>query len=489
MRCVLLLTAALLLPLVASGCGEVPEAQYSLSDDTLKLISEARSGMRITVEQADGSSERVELDGVENWLFNLFGTPESPVAWQRLPIDYGGVAGEVAAVTEGDPSSFTATFTDPPLEVEPGTFLQWVTPGDDLIVSTVSEWDPVSQVLSLTAELDSPPEAGTQFVLQPADQLAFGRKLYMTHCMHCHGVAGDGNGPTAKYLNPRPRDYRQGIFKFTSLKQKVRASRDDLRRVIQYGIPGTYMPSFMLLSEKEFSAIVEYVRFLSMRGEMEKAMTGLLAGDYSREAVADVKGEERDEMLAALAEYLGGGFREELSEEATVLAESWQEVEEPDAAIQPTVARVEDSAESRLRGRALYLGKKLDCKGCHGVTGEGNGPQTIAYQEIPGSQPAQKYPAPGLYDAWNQPIMPRDLTQGIYRGGRRPLDLYRRVHSGVKGTPMAGFANALTEKDIWDVVNYVMSIPFEGQQPAAEVSDSEQVASGKTQHGTSGSDR
>src|SRR5436190_13185124 len=36
-------------------------------------------------------------------------------------------------------------------------------------------------------------------------RLKQGRNLYMTHCVHCHGVAGDGNGPTAKFLNPLPR--------------------------------------------------------------------------------------------------------------------------------------------------------------------------------------------------------------------------------------------------------------------------------------------
>src|SRR5262245_2338944 len=41
-------------------------------------------------------------------------------------------------------------------------------------------------------------------------KLLAGRNLYMQHCIHCHGVTGDGNGPTAKFLNPRPRDYRLG---------------------------------------------------------------------------------------------------------------------------------------------------------------------------------------------------------------------------------------------------------------------------------------
>ena len=40
--------------------------------------------------------------------------------------------------------------------------------------------------------------------------------LYRQHCAHCHGITGDGAGPTAAFLNPYPRDYRAGKFKFRS---------------------------------------------------------------------------------------------------------------------------------------------------------------------------------------------------------------------------------------------------------------------------------
>ena len=38
--------------------------------------------------------------------------------------------------------------------------------------------------------------------------------LYRKHCAHCHGITGDGAGPTAGMLNPYPRDFRLGKFKF-----------------------------------------------------------------------------------------------------------------------------------------------------------------------------------------------------------------------------------------------------------------------------------
>ena len=74
-------------------------------------------------------------------------------------------------------------------------------------------------------------------------------------------------------------------------------------------------------------------------------------------------------------------------------------------------------------------------------------------------------------------IMPRNLRLGTYRGGRRPLDIYRRVFSGIYGSPMPaqgaaeGIAGdevaddaaggSISRQEIWDVVNYVLSLPYE----------------------------
>ena len=43
-----------------------------------------------------------------------------------------------------------------------------------------------------------------------------GHAIYQRNCLHCHGATGDGLGVTAPFLFPRPRDFRRGIYKFTS---------------------------------------------------------------------------------------------------------------------------------------------------------------------------------------------------------------------------------------------------------------------------------
>jgi hypothetical protein len=66
-----------------------------------------------------------------------------------------------------------------------------------------------------------------------------------------------------------------------------------------------------------------------------------------------------------------------------------------------------------------------------------------------------------------QQVPPRNLRLGIYRFGRRPVDTYRRIFAGINGTPMpqggadASNPSGMTSEEIWHIVNYVRSLPYE----------------------------
>lgn len=112
--------------------------------------------------------------------------------------------------------------------------------------------------------------------------------LFRQHCAHCHGVSGDGAGPTAAFLNPFPRDYRQGAFKFKSTERNAKPTNEDLKRILHEGIPGTAMPSFLLLPNDEIEALVEYVKYLSVRGQTETNMAiDLFANDEDIESTKE----------------------------------------------------------------------------------------------------------------------------------------------------------------------------------------------------------
>jgi hypothetical protein len=65
----------------------------------------------------------------------------------------------------------------------------------------------------------------------------------------------------------------------------------------------------------------------------------------------------------------------------------------------------------------------------------------------------------------------------MLHGGRRPLDIYRRIHTGISGTPMPAFGDALAAEPetIWNLVHYVLSI-VEGRQPKQDATAAAPVA-------------
>ncbi len=279
---------------------------------------------------------------------------------------------------------------------------------------------------------------------------AGGYAIYRRNCLHCHGVSGAGDGPTAPFLYPTPRDYRKGIFKFTSTPSGARPHRDDLRRTIKYGLHGTSMPAFEpLLTEAEIEQVIDYVMFLSMRGETE---LGLID--------AAVAFEDVDEQT--IKEVSQGVFSK------------WKQAQ--NQVVNPPIARTPPTRESILRGRDLFLGS--DCKDCHGRLALGNGEsfvdQDIFNEVVFGGDPSERprriealpEKVKTLWnqkpDDWGNPLRPANLNRGVYKGGRRPIDIYWRIAKGINGAQMpAHYPSPFDEKKMWDVVNFVLALPYE----------------------------
>ncbi|MBI3331076.1 MAG: c-type cytochrome [Candidatus Omnitrophica bacterium] len=92
------------------------------------------------------------------------------------------------------------------------------------------------------------------------------------------------------------------------------------------------------------------------------------------------------------------------------------------------------------RGRAVY--ERLGCAACHGSVGRANGTS-----------------AGGLVDDWGMPIRPANLTQGwSYRGGSDPQAVLTRVLTGIDGTGMPSYAEAIPPEDAWPLAHYVASL-------------------------------
>lgn len=140
-----------------------------------------------------------------------------------------------------------------------------------------------------------------------------GKVVYNRACAYCHGSRGDGKGPASGPLNPRPRDFTRGTYKFRSTPSGELPTDEDLYRTITNGIPKTMMPAWgQLLSRQERLDVVVYIKSFSDKFERFGAGESIVIG-------------------------------------------------------QPT----KRNAETMLEGLSLYM--LMECWACHGVKGKGDG--------------------------------------------------------------------------------------------------------------------
>ncbi len=140
-----------------------------------------------------------------------------------------------------------------------------------------------------------------------------GAQLYRRYCVGCHGPMGDGTGENAQWIDPKPRDFTEAIFKCRSTPTGTLPTDDDLFNAITRGFVTTNMPSWRPLGPDLRANLVAMVKSFSPRWQTEKPGTPI------------------------------------------------QIPAEPP----PTI-------ESILRGRELF--QKNECWKCHGPAGRGDGP-------------------------------------------------------------------------------------------------------------------
>jgi DMSO reductase family type II enzyme heme b subunit len=228
-----------------------------------------------------------------------------------------------------------------------------------------------------------------------ASETSPGRPVYEQHCAACHGATGDGNGPAAVWLYPKPRDFSLGQFKIKSTPGQALPTDEDLLQSVTRGLPGSSMPGFAYLTTAERHDVAQYVKYLTAR--------------------TDSNGQRVNLFEAAAANG--------------TLANPVEVPPEPAAGVHELTL-----------GREVY--QKMQCALCHGETGAGDGTQV-----------------PTLKDTAGLPVRPRDFNTGLFRGGHTGRDLYLRIHNGMPGTPMIPYGeDVLKPEERWALVHYVQSL-------------------------------
>ena len=292
--------------------------------------------------------------------------------------------------------------------------------------------------------------------------------LFREHCVVCHALEGSGLGAASVFQNPYPRDFRHGVFKWKSTERGKKPTRDDIRQILVNGIPGTAMPSFALVDPEDVDALVDYVIFLSTRGEVERRVIAAAIDELDYGETSPEDGWELDSRN----EGEGGEVVHDVLERVHADWAKTQDHEVPVPSFSDLTGKA--LAASIARGKEVFHGKVANCAGCHGPSGDGSLPTldyddwTKEYTTRIGLTPDDDEALRPFRDAGAlkpRRIMPRKLQGGVFHGGGDAASLFRRITQGIAGTPMPAVevvsepnGKGLTVEEIWDLVRYVQHL-------------------------------
>ena len=116
-------------------------------------------------------------------------------------------------------------------------------------------------VASLVLPLLALASAARAQLTRPGDP-AEGKVVYTRYCVSCHGELGNGGGEFAEWITTKPRDYRQGTFKWRSTPSGSLPLDSDLEKTIRDGVYGTFMPSWYAIGEQSRRDVIAYIKTL-----------------------------------------------------------------------------------------------------------------------------------------------------------------------------------------------------------------------------------
>lgn len=94
---------------------------------------------------------------------------------------------------------------------------------------------------------------------------AKGKVFYENNCAECHGLKGDGEGPRAYFINPKPKN-------FTSPKARVEFNRPHLHSAIAVGVKGREMAAWSkVIDDQQIADVAEYVFMAFIQPDAEMA--------------------------------------------------------------------------------------------------------------------------------------------------------------------------------------------------------------------------
>ena len=260
-----------------------------------------------------------------------------------------------------------------------------------------------------------------------------GRNLYAQNgCNYCH----------TQYL--RPQDWT-GVSSFRTIGRSAQAGDFYYQQTMLMGSERTGPD----LSQEGGAHTDEWhvAHFYNPRWTSPKSVMPQHSFYYEQSASAGIVPKTEIDDLVAYVQSLGGNAGVARAERQAALKErllserakgneavihewfpaSWRTVRNP---MEPTL-------RSLVHGKQVFT---TNCVGCHGLQGNGKGPANTFI---------------------NNPA-PRNLTDASQQLYFSDGEMYEAILFGVDGTAMPAFGDLLTVNDIWDVTNFIRTIPNGG---------------------------
>jgi mono/diheme cytochrome c family protein len=110
-------------------------------------------------------------------------------------------------------------------------------------------------------------ETAKKLNIELSGNAATGKAYFIQNCIACHGINGDGKGPRAYFIFPKPRNFQDPAFNKS-------LSRPELFNAIKNGVLGREMPAWgKVLSDQQIMDITEYIFQTFIKAEQDNIKT------------------------------------------------------------------------------------------------------------------------------------------------------------------------------------------------------------------------
>lgn len=185
-------------------------------------------------------------------------------------------------------------------------------------------------------------------------EIRLGQTLYQAQCASCHGAAGNGDGPLAPNLDPKP-------IAFTDHERAATRSLMALYQVVSQGVPGTSMPAFTTLSDDDRWALAWYVGTMANDDASRQRGAALWQSDARAKArmanLAELTTQTQESLASAMGANDARDLMAYLRSDSAALATANGGIALARAKLQESLAaaRAGNTPEATRLGLSAYL--------------------------------------------------------------------------------------------------------------------------------------